>query len=658
MTELLAPAGSIEALNAAIANGADACYLGLKDFNARLRGTNFAYNQLEAACAAANKQGKKIYVTVNTLVCEDELDRVASLLAFLKNIGAGAVIVQDLGVASLVKEYGLPLHISTQAAAASHLAVNFFKDYGATRIVLARELTLTEIAHIKNNTEAEIEVFCHGSLCSAYSGLCLFSSYLGGASANRGSCTQPCRRQYNSKQDKASFFSPRDLQAIHLIPQLVKIGVSSLKIEGRMKSSGYVATVTKAYRYVLDNLNDSERAIAYAGELLQSDFARSKTTFFLEVRENTDFLKISGATGLFLGQVAQKGSQFYLPNIKLEAGDYLRINSPDDSKRLNLKIKEPLFNEEGFVLEHNELAAGDLVYLSSRREQSYPPFIPNNLAPYINKPPKTKARAAKPSKEKLKILPKGNYILTANLNNLSQLVSYKPAMLWLELNRSMAKTLRAAKNLPVKKNMLAIYLEPVTAEEQLGTMVVVIEELVRQGFTNFVANNTAHFGLLAKHKVNIIAGPWLYVHNRLAAELLFAQKAAAITFPFEASLKNSLAVTHSYNGDSFIMPLFGRPELFMLRVNLQSVYKFNHFSEASDGDSYSITANGEGSKVFPHKAYSILQHKNSLTKAGINRFLYDLRELKDGKELDVVFKEHKKPLNNTKAFNFERGFLN
>ena len=259
MVELLAPAGNPEALEAAIAEGADAVYLGLKSFNARMRSSNFAWNQFEATVDVLHKRNKKIYVTVNTVVTEDEMERLYRFLTYLNNVGPDGIIVQDLGLIQMAHKYfpQLKLHASTQLNIASAKASNTMSRWGISRTVLARELSLEEIRDVHANTSCELEVFVHGALCVSESGLCLFSSYLGGKSANRGMCTQACRRLYTAHEPEGDregyFFSPADLQLIEYIPDLIQAGVASFKIEGRMKSAEYVGTVVSAYRYVIDN---------------------------------------------------------------------------------------------------------------------------------------------------------------------------------------------------------------------------------------------------------------------------------------------------------------------------------------------------------------------------------------------------------------------
>ena len=299
--ELLAPAGSPEALDAAVGEGADAVYLGLKDFNARMRSVNFTYAQFESALRSLRRMKKKVYVTVNTVFEQREADRMYQLLKYLASQGPDAIIVQDFGVVEMVRSEfpSLRLHASTQMNIASARGANALSRYGISRVVLARELSLEELRSIKTETNLELEVFVHGALCISVSGICLFSSFLGGKSANRGMCTQACRRLFH-KQDRTEgagyFFSPNDLQLLERVPDLAAAGIKALKIEGRMKSASYVGAVVSAYRLVTDAVmqgdeDQIQRSIEQGKEILRNDFARPKTQYlFNKGLDTKDFL--------------------------------------------------------------------------------------------------------------------------------------------------------------------------------------------------------------------------------------------------------------------------------------------------------------------------------------------------------------------------------
>ena len=262
--ELLAPAGSYDAFIAATENGADAVYLGGKLFNARANASNFDNDELKKIVEYAHLRNVKIYVTMNTLLTNNELNEALDFAYDLYNMGIDAVIVQDLGLAKVLHERIplLHLHASTQMTIYNLAGVKKLEELGFTRVVLARELSLDEIKYICDNTNLEIEVFVHGALCISYSGQCLMSSMIGDRSGNRGKCAQPCRLPYtllkNGTPLKSGYLlSPKDLCTIDYFSKLPNI--TSLKIEGRMKSPEYVATVVSTYRKAIDGKTITRR---------------------------------------------------------------------------------------------------------------------------------------------------------------------------------------------------------------------------------------------------------------------------------------------------------------------------------------------------------------------------------------------------------------
>ncbi|MGM9550633.1 MAG: DUF3656 domain-containing protein [Clostridia bacterium] len=253
--ELLSPAGGFEALRAAVQNGADAVYLGEKNFSARKSAENFFDDDLKDAVAYAHERGVKVFLALNTLLKNNEISLFEKSVETSLNCGVDALIIQDFGGAEIAKSVcpKMPIHASTQMSAHNEKDVVALLERGFSRVVLARELQKDEIAKIYKNTKASLEVFVHGALCVGVSGQCLFSSFIGGRSGNRGRCAQPCRQEYFAEGKKGYFLSPRDLCLLEEIKSLEEIGVDSLKIEGRMKSPEYVATVTGIYRKYLDN---------------------------------------------------------------------------------------------------------------------------------------------------------------------------------------------------------------------------------------------------------------------------------------------------------------------------------------------------------------------------------------------------------------------
>ncbi|MGL5328053.1 MAG: DUF3656 domain-containing U32 family peptidase [Peptostreptococcaceae bacterium] len=342
--ELLAPVGSFEALKAAVQNGANAVYLGGKDFSARASANNFDRDELKEAVRYAHIRNVQVFVTANTLIKQDEISDFVEYAKFLYDIDVDAIILQDIGVAKLVKKL-LPdfeLHASTQMVAHSLEDVKYLENAGFDRVVLARELNVEEIKHICDNTNVDIEVFVHGALCVCYSGQCLMSSMIGNRSGNRGRCAQPCRQKYelvdiysgeviNSNGDY--LLSPKDLNAIEEIDKVIDAGVHSLKIEGRMKRPEYVATVIGSYRKTID------------GYLEKNKINVSKETISdLYTIFNRKFTK-----GLLLGEVGKEMMNSEIPNNQgLYVGKVLDFNKK--AKRLRLKLENTLKKGDGINL--------------------------------------------------------------------------------------------------------------------------------------------------------------------------------------------------------------------------------------------------------------------------------------------------------------------
>ena len=305
---LLAPAGSPACALAAFEAGADAIYAGLAKFNARERGENFTPERMAQIIEYAHKLGRKVYLTLNTLVKESELPEVAETLALLEEIGPDALLVQDLGIIRMAREYfpKLVLHASTQMGFHNSAGLEIAKKLGVSRVVLERQMTLEEIAAVRKSTKLELEVFVHGALCVSLSGACLFSSYLGGYSGNRGKCKQPCRRRYFGKNGNGFFFSPQDLCTIELIPKLRELGIESLKIEGRLKQPDYVRQTVGAYRTLLDAPEEEFRSrLGEARNMLSRGCGRKWSLGFY-TKESSDTLVSHdslGAAGLLCGNV-------------------------------------------------------------------------------------------------------------------------------------------------------------------------------------------------------------------------------------------------------------------------------------------------------------------------------------------------------------------
>ena len=388
--ELLVPVGDFDCLNAAVQNGADAVYLGRSEFNARYSATNFDLEELEKAINYAHLRNVKVHLTLNTLIKNDEFETAILLANKAYELGIDAIIVQDLGLAQfLINNFpDLAIHASTQMTCHNLDSALYLEKIGFDRIVLSRELSLAEIEHIKSNVSCEIEVFTHGALCISYSGQCLYSSLIGGRSGNRGKCAQGCRLPYelleNSNTiDKGYLLSPKDICSLEILPKLLDTNIDSLKIEGRMKSPEYVATVTRIYRKYLDKIYNNETYIVEEQDLkdLLQVFNRGNfSTGHLENKPNRNliFKEKPNNMGIYLGTVTKYNSN--KGHITLKSEDVLNIGDSITFEKENTKytISELMIKDKNIVQTEigqivtigrmkGNIAVGDKIYkLSSK----------------------------------------------------------------------------------------------------------------------------------------------------------------------------------------------------------------------------------------------------------------------------------------------------
>lgn len=679
MVELLAPAGNLESLDAAIGEGADAVYLGLKSFNARLRTTNFAWNQFEAAVDSIHKQHKKIYVTVNTVCEENETERLYRFLAYLNEVNPDGLIVQDYAVIRMVQDYfpNLKLHASTQMNVESSNAVRLLQKEGLTRMVLARELNLEEIAKIKKETNAELEVFVHGALCVSESGLCLFSSFLGGKSANRGMCTQACRRLYSAEIPggikQGYYFSPCDLELIDQIPSLIEAGVDSFKIEGRMKSADYVGSVVSAYRYVIDHYQEDKKgAIAAGKRILAADFARSKTSYWYNFKSLDEGVENAGSkilnpnqaggTGIYLGKIsaikpadpsviemiaknAPKDTPEEQLNIKMaifsggsydpEPGDSIRLHKKDDSGRTSSKVRsvEITDDDKHWINIPGGYSIGDSVYLLQTKSMSkrYPHVLPHDISKYRRQPKDELLPILDitPIKEKeLSYFPEGIYVQVSTIQDIFSIQGINPIKVILEYNSETSYDLLNHKTvLPFAKKQVFISFDPFCSSSQEDLLTDQINQLIEDGYKNFVANNIAHINILKDKGVNVVAGPYLYTFNRWAVSWLENQNIGAFIMPYENSRRNLEATFDSSVRDRVLVPVFAYPTLFRMRFKLPSDYNFTYF-EDKENSVFKTNSTVDGSFVMPEEPFSILDKVEYIYKSGFSRILIDFSKTK------------------------------
>lgn len=675
--ELLAPAGSPEALDAALGEGADAVYLGLRSFNARMRSANFAFNQFEAGLQTIHERGKKVYVTVNTVFEEREADRVYQLLQFLNRLKPDGIIVQDLGVLKMARDNfpSLALHASTQMNVASSRGCNFLSRQGFKRAVLARELTLEEIRAVRQNTSLELEVFVHGALCVSGSGICLFSSYLGGKSANRGACTQACRRLYESETKKGFFFSPDDLQLIDYVPDLIDMGIDSFKIEGRMKSAEYVGTVVAAYRHLIDNYqNDRERALAKAKSMLQADFARRKTSFFVG-SDHPDSIHPdqAGGTGIHLGKIKDikaLDDEHWAVMASFEGlseGDSIRLHRSDDSGRVTAKIRGIKSQIGGMLLKiDGDWRMNDDVYLiqTASMARRYKSLLPHSLDRFRAFPSRDSAprpQFTMPPKKDQNSLPSGYYALVGKVADLHAVLAAAPEKAMILFDKLNAEAMRKNEaTIPYKRDRLVLWLDPFYTESDFAWLEPELDYWISRGVRCVVANNLGHLGYLRGKDLEVVAGPWLYAFNSWAAGFLFDQGVKYLIPPLEISKQNFMRMTESLPASAMMLVTFSYPQLFRIRGDLSAKYDSTSFIDR-DGASYTMNGRREYTVVVPDRPFSIIDRTSFLRKEHIDKFILDLSNANPARGMyrDIAKAAAEgKVLPDASRFNWKDGFYN
>ena len=378
MPELLSPVGDFECLKAAVQNGADSVYLGASYFNARNSANNFNLEELKEAIEYAKLRNVKVNFVLNILIKEQEFNDAIELARQAYNMGIDAIIVQDLGVAKVIIENipDLPVHASTQMTVYNLEGVKELEKIGIKRVVLARELSIKEIEYIVKNSNIEVEVFIHGALCISYSGQCLFSSMIGGRSGNRGKCAQACRLPYklisnNKKIREGYLLSPRDLCGLEYLPDLIKIGVKSFKIEGRLKKPEYVATVTRIYRKYIDlALSDVEYSIDEKDkeDLMQVFNRGGFSNGYLDGKLNNKlvFEEKQNNMGIYLGEIIKFNNKKGYIDLKLEntlaIGDRVTIND------FTYNVSELMLNGKNL----KEAGKGDIVTIGRMKGDILP----------------------------------------------------------------------------------------------------------------------------------------------------------------------------------------------------------------------------------------------------------------------------------------------
>ncbi len=651
--ELLLPVGNVEAFYAAIEGGADAVYVGLKAFNARGRASNFNNYQFLLLLNEAIKNKVKVYVTLNTVIKNKEIQELLDTLWFLSKTKVSAVIIQDWGTYHLIKEHfpKLVIHASTQMANHNSAGLSHAKRLDFERVILARELTFPELQDIQKNPPIETEIFVHGALCYSFSGMCMFSSYLGGSGANRGFCTQPCRRFYKAEKSNTLAFSLKDNQLIDYVPELSKIGVNSLKIEGRLKSGEYVYQVAQAYKKVI---NDPS-TIDEAKELLKLDLGRDKTQWFY-AKNVSDAITKNPNTGLPIGKVEQvsPNSISFYPSVELSKGNRLRIRTTNDSEQLAFKIEEFEVFESGKVeikTNHKGIKQGNEIYLAGLRIKKFPSKLKGDAKKVSDQMPHSLKRKFSDGVRKFKPMNKQtifvrinsiDWLRKLNLNEVEQLIIQLTKNQWEELRLDLPF-------LQKNKHKLWFELPQFISEKDLAFYKQLCLNITQKGFKQFSLSHLSQKEFLPNGTV-FLTNENVYCYNDAAAQLLRSEGAKWVMSPFENEFDNLLSGANR----NIIVPMHYYPKLFYSRQPVKLNEQFND----DQNHTYRKEIRNGITIVVPDKPVSLFQYREKLNNKRFNQFLIDLSFESPSKHtlkrLYTKFKKSEQDQPST-TFNFKKG---
>ncbi|MDR2300698.1 MAG: U32 family peptidase [Deltaproteobacteria bacterium] len=620
--EILAPAGGQASWAAALEAGADAVYVGLKEFSARTNAENFSLAELKGLIEESHRVGAKVYLAVNSLVKEGELAAAFKTVMAAREMEPDAFIIQDLGLAAICQKHApqIPLHASTLTAVHNLDGLLSLANLGFSRAVLPRELNFSEISLLAQRGAVPVEVFIHGALCFSFSGLCLMSSFLGGRSALRGGCTQPCRRFYQNAGRRKNFFSLSDFMGLGFIPQLRKLPIAAFKIEGRMKGPDYVSQVVKAYKLLLDAPEEGlEEAYQDALSLLNLIPGRVAGPGFISGDPYADDLwETQSASGLKIGHLKPtgKGQGTLTLLAPLKILDRLRFSEQTDETQAYKLRKMVKDGEEVDLAE-----TGDKVTLSIGDPESFPP---ETLVYKIGSGSLEKEYLASEPVKRLKAIAK-NYspptikgvpsalvkdrgaiatvagrsqplwLWVDGFDHHQETLKFKPRKIIVPLTAENAKKLSHNKKLLGPMGNLVWSLPPILfggAQEKIRKEA---QKLIEAGHRDFMIANLGQINLLNRlHQgLKIWSDHHLGVLNHLSGQVLHDLGLAGVTVSMESDQENLLKLSQSSFPGGVLMYLYGRPALFTSRYRPPSLkrgpivsQRGEKFWSALEGDAF------------------------------------------------------------------------
>jgi putative protease len=707
--ELLAPAGTINVFEKAVEAGADAVYIGAPNLNARALSKDFSMSEIAAMISYAHSKGAKLYLAANSLIKETEINHSVKTLAMLEALQPDGLIVQDLGLYHLCRRFfpGLRLHASTLLGAHNSLAVQQFEGMGFKRVVLARELSIKEISRIARKAKVELEVFVHGALCFSYSGLCIFSSYLGGKSGLRGRCVQPCRRKYNWAGPHAKggyYFSMNDLSAIELLPQLQKAGVSSLKIEGRLRSAHYVESVVMAYRSVLDAPQGDKETLGRAAELLSQAMGRRTSPGFFLPAEKQELItpQHSGNIGLYLGRIiqkTQKSKALLAVREKIQSGDRLRVHQEGTGDRIAFtlrkleksgrQVSKAMAGDRVSMEIPVDVKKGDSLYKVDSRagrmaEREQPSIIPKKFHKKIEllrqknqggvgkiirklKPP----QAGRRKNDRIIIhtkRPRGRRqevpLIAIKIDDLQLLKtrwSFAPEMLLVELSRKTLNSFsKMKKSVRMYQRKMVWSLPPVINENELDFYGKTIDMLIDSGFKTWqIAHISQRLFFKQKKGIRLYGDYTLNILNSQSLLILHELgigKAQALIEIDRSSLDDICSSGYLQKTELDLgLTVYGTPPLFTARP-VAKHFKFEKHFQSPKKEIFTLKKEWGGTVAITSEPFSLLARLQDLKKLGLDFVVIDLCHRKIyRRELEEIGRQvaGKYPRRKLSSFNFD-----
>ena len=682
--ELLAPAGQIESFFAALENGADAIYLGLKRLSARATATNFTLDELAQLVPYAHTRKVAIYVALNSVLTAPEFPGILDMLKSIAEIGPDALIVQDPGIISLARKCfpELALHASTLATVHNHAGVNQLQRMGLERVVLARELRLEEIDDIASRTTAGLEVFVHGALCYSYSGLCLTSSYRGGHSGLQGRCVQPCRLQFRQGKKEGFFLSCNDLCALPVLSRLKKMRIAAFKLEGRMKPADYIARVVKAYRLVLDAPSQKEEeAVEQAREWLAQSPSRRLTTGFLGADFQSEILSPhrSGSSGLWIGTVKKVERGRILVSLRrdIRQGDRLRPETREAAEKSAFTVSE-IRSEAGVAKEQGN--AGDTVLLqfpgrvvpgdrlfkvgtktkaASGLWQKLRGAAPSGHPPSSPFPGKEEILREWPSfasdtrrSEESVVLKAGSWAaMPAAFRSTAQRVV-------LVATRQNLEQVAKQRLSPAQKNRFMWSLPALMMEKEIEYYRAAVNWYADKGFLAWEMNNWAHFDLFARGRSNLAlaAGTRFNIRNAAAVAAMADAGCQWTILSLEITREELAHLGRTPLNSIPVVPVYAWPPLFTSRL-LPRLSEDKAFTTPRN-DMYLLRKRSGHSVIYADRPMNWFKQLSVLREMGYRNFLIDLSEGPEdlGKEVDNLLNHFRSSRAEEpySLFNFER----